>query len=94
MGFFAWVLLGGTAGWTAGIITKVDRRMGLFTNVFVGSLGAVVGGWVFGLFGGKGASALDLYSLLVAVVGAVICLSVMKAVIGPPLDDAPEERNK
>ena len=48
--------------------------------VRVGVVGAVVGGWVFGLFGGAGVTGLNLYSLLVAVVGAVLVLVVYHAI--------------
>jgi len=46
----------------------------------LGVVGAVVGGWIFGLFGARGASGLNLYSLLVAVVGAIVVLFTYHAI--------------
>ncbi len=75
--FLYWVVLGGVAGWIASIITKRNDRMGCITNILAGIVGAAVGGWLFGLFGGAGVTGFNLYSLLVAVVGAVVVLAVL-----------------
>jgi uncharacterized membrane protein YeaQ/YmgE (transglycosylase-associated protein family) len=75
--FLYWVVLGGIAGWIASIITKRNDRMGCITNILAGIVGAAVGGWLFGLFGGAGVTGFNLYSLLVAVVGAVVVLAVL-----------------
>jgi uncharacterized membrane protein YeaQ/YmgE (transglycosylase-associated protein family) len=47
---------------------------GLFLDVILGIIGAVVGGWLFGLFGASGVNGVNLYSLLVAVAGAIVVL--------------------
>jgi uncharacterized membrane protein YeaQ/YmgE (transglycosylase-associated protein family) len=49
-------------------------------DIILGVVGAVVGGWLFGIFGGSGVTGLNLYSLLVAVVGAIVVLVVYHAI--------------
>lgn len=82
MGIIAWLILGAVAGWLASLIMKTDAEQGALANIVVGIIGAVVGGFVFGLFGESSVSGLNLYSLLVATVGAVISLAVYKALTG------------
>jgi uncharacterized membrane protein YeaQ/YmgE (transglycosylase-associated protein family) len=78
MNLCALLVLGGIAGWLASIIKGTNARMGMLANIFTGVVGASVGGWVFSLIGGGGVTGLNLYSLLVATVGAVILLSVLQ----------------
>jgi uncharacterized membrane protein YeaQ/YmgE (transglycosylase-associated protein family) len=59
----------------------VNRRgEGLILDIFLGIVGAIVGGWLFNRFGVAGVTGLNLYSLLVAVVGAVLVLVIYHAV--------------
>ncbi|MFB1482491.1 GlsB/YeaQ/YmgE family stress response membrane protein [Corallococcus sp. RDP092CA] len=74
------LVLGGIAGWLASIIKGTNARMGMFANVVAGVVGAMVGGWVFRFFGGSDVTGFNLYSLLVATVGAVIFLSILQAI--------------
>jgi len=80
MGLFAWIILGGLAGWAASISAGTNAKMGLFANIMVGVLGSVVGGWVFSLFGSHGVTGLNLYSFVVALVGASVVLFVFKRI--------------
>lgn len=82
MGIIGWIVLGGLAGWLASIVTGTDARQGLLGNIIAGIVGGVVGGWVFGLFGGAGVTGFNWWSLLVAVVGAVIVLFIWKMISG------------
>ncbi|HTY93198.1 MAG TPA: GlsB/YeaQ/YmgE family stress response membrane protein [Steroidobacteraceae bacterium] len=79
MSIIAWVILGLVAGFIGSKL--VNRRgEGIFLDIILGVVGAVVGGWVFSLFGGVGVSGLNLHSLIVAVVGAVLVLVVYHAI--------------
>jgi uncharacterized membrane protein YeaQ/YmgE (transglycosylase-associated protein family) len=73
MSFLAWIVLGLISGFIASKI--VDKEgSGLLLDIVLGVVGAVVGGWLFGILGGSGVTGVNLYSLLVAVVGAVVVL--------------------
>ena len=74
-----WIVLGLLAGFIASKI--VNRRgEGVLIDVALGVVGAIVGGWVFRSLGESGATGFNLWSLLVAVVGAVLLLLVGHAV--------------
>ena len=79
MGFFAWVILGLVAGF---IGSKIVNRSGegIFFDIVLGIVGAVVGGWLFTFFGAHGVTGLNVRSLLVAVVGAIVVLLVYHAI--------------
>jgi uncharacterized membrane protein YeaQ/YmgE (transglycosylase-associated protein family) len=70
----AWIILGAVAGWIASIIMKRDAQMGALANIVVGILGAVIGGFLFNLFGLPGDTGFNLWTLLVAIVGSVVLL--------------------
>lgn len=82
LGIIGWIILGGLAGWVASMIAGTDGRQGLLGNIIAGIIGGVVGGFVFGLFGGAGVTGFNLWSFLVAVVGAVIVLLIWRAISG------------
>jgi len=73
MSFLAWIVLGLVSGFIA---SKIVNRQGegFLLDIVLGIVGAVVGGWLFGLTGASGVSGVNLYSLLVAVVGAIVVL--------------------
>lgn len=62
------------------MIMKTDAQQGLLLDIIVGIVGAVIGGWVMSLLGASGTTGFNVYSLLVAIVGAVILLAIVKAV--------------
>lgn len=76
MSIILWIVFGGIAGWLASIITKRNDQMGCLTNIVVGILGAILGGWV-GSFFGFSASSFSLGGLLLAVLGAVVLLLII-----------------
>jgi uncharacterized membrane protein YeaQ/YmgE (transglycosylase-associated protein family) len=79
MSFLAWIALGLVAGFIGSKI--VNRRgEGIFLDVLLGIVGAITGGWLFRIFGAPGVSGLNLYSLVVAVVGSVVFLVAYHAV--------------
>lgn len=82
MGIIGWILLGGLAGWIASMITGSEARHGLLGNIVVGIIGGVVGGFVLQLFGVDGVTGLNLWSFVVAVVGALVALWVWRMLSG------------
>lgn len=79
MGMLLWIIFGALAGWIASLIMKTDAKQGALANIAVGIVGALIGGFVFSLFGASDVTGFNIYSLLVAVVGAVIFLAIIKA---------------
>jgi uncharacterized membrane protein YeaQ/YmgE (transglycosylase-associated protein family) len=80
MSFLAWIILGLIAGFIASKIVNHTGE-GIFLDIVLGIVGAVVGGWLFSFFGAHGVTGVNLYSILVAVVGAVVVLWVYHALI-------------
>ena len=80
MGILAWLLLGLVAGFIGSkIVNKTGE--GLVMDIVLGIVGAVVGGFLFNMFGGQGVTGLNLYSLVVAVIGAIVVLLIYHAVV-------------
>jgi uncharacterized membrane protein YeaQ/YmgE (transglycosylase-associated protein family) len=77
MGILLWIVFGALAGWIASMITKTNQ--GLVLDIVIGIVGAVIGGWIMNALGSAGTTGFNLYSLLVAVLGAVVLLVVVKA---------------
>jgi uncharacterized membrane protein YeaQ/YmgE (transglycosylase-associated protein family) len=75
MSILAWIVLGLVAGF---IGSKIINRSGegLLLDIVLGVVGAIVGGWLFHFFGAAGVSGLNLYSLMVAVIGSIVVLLV------------------
>lgn len=79
MGIVLWILFGALAGWIASIIMKTDSSQGTMTDIILGVVGAVVGGFLMNLIGQSGVTGFDLYSMIVAVIGAIVVLYVGRA---------------
>jgi uncharacterized membrane protein YeaQ/YmgE (transglycosylase-associated protein family) len=80
MNIILWIIFGALAGWIASLIMKTNREQGLLTDIIVGIVGAFIGGFIFNLFGVGGVDGFNIGSLLVAIVGAVVLLAIVKAV--------------
>lgn len=74
MNFIIWLIFGALAGWIASMIMGTDARQGWLANIVVGIVGAFIGGMIMNVFGAPGVSGFDLYSILVAIGGAVVLL--------------------
>jgi uncharacterized membrane protein YeaQ/YmgE (transglycosylase-associated protein family) len=79
MSIFAWIILGLIAGFIGSKIVN-KRGEGLVLDLVLGIVGAIAGGWLFNTFGASGVTGLNLYSLMVAVVGAIVVLVVYHAI--------------
>ena len=80
MGIIGWIVIGALAGWLASIMTGNNKEMGAGKNILVGIVGAFIGGFVMNLLGGSGVTGFNLWSLLVAVIGAVILLLIVNKI--------------
>ncbi|HEV2550989.1 MAG TPA: GlsB/YeaQ/YmgE family stress response membrane protein [Stellaceae bacterium] len=79
MSIIAWIILGLVAGFIASKI--VNRHgAGVFLDIVIGIVGAVIGGWIMAAVGGQGVTGFNLYSLVVAIGGAVVLLIIAHAV--------------
>jgi len=81
MGLFTWIIVGTIAGWLAGKVMK-GRGFGLFGNIIIGVIGALVGGWLAGslLNITNAISGFNLQTILIAFLGSVIVLYIAKLI--------------
>lgn len=79
MGILSWIIVGGLAGLLAQYLMGGDRSGCVFT-VILGIVGAFVGGFVMSLFGFGSVSGLNIWSILVATVGAILLLAIARAI--------------
>ena len=80
MNFIIWIVVGGLLGWVASMIMRTDAQQGMFLNVVVGIIGALLGGWLLAPLFGTGTinqSDFSVSSLLVSLLGAVILLAIV-----------------
>ncbi len=77
MNILAWIIFGALAGWIASIIMKKNKQMGAIANIVVGIIGAFLGGAIMNFLGYQGVTGIDLWSFLVAVIGAVVLLFIV-----------------
>lgn len=81
IGFIVWLIVGGIIGWLASLVMRTDAQQGLFLNIVVGIIGALLGGFLFQLLGFGGASInsgnFSVPSLIVSFLGAVILLAIV-----------------
>jgi uncharacterized membrane protein YeaQ/YmgE (transglycosylase-associated protein family) len=80
MSFLAWIFLGLIAGFIGSKIVN-HRGEGIFLDIILGIVGALVGGWLFTALGGHAVTGVNLYSLFVAVIGSIVVLFLWHAVV-------------
>ncbi|AOZ72706.1 hypothetical protein BK816_04870 [Boudabousia tangfeifanii] len=78
LGFIGWLIVGGLAGWIASKIKGTDASQGIFLNIVVGIVGALIGGWVLGLVGVNTEGAGLILTFLTAILGAVILITIVQ----------------
>jgi uncharacterized membrane protein YeaQ/YmgE (transglycosylase-associated protein family) len=76
MGWLAWIIVGGIAGWLASKVMK--SRTGLGMDIVVGIIGAFIGGFLLNAVGAAGVTGFNIYSVIVAFIGAVVLLAVLR----------------
>ena len=81
MGIIAWIILGAIAGWITNMI--MGGGEGVILTILLGIVGAVVGGWLVGtVLGIADVTGLNITSIIVAVVGAIVVVAIYRAVAG------------
>ena len=81
MSIIAWIVVGIIGGFIGSQVVN-KRGQGILGDLFLGVIGAVVAGWAFNAFGHSGVTGLNLYSILVSAVGAIVVLVVYHALSG------------
>ncbi|MBV8747965.1 MAG: GlsB/YeaQ/YmgE family stress response membrane protein [Xanthobacteraceae bacterium] len=81
MGIISWIILGLIAGFIGSKI--VDKQgQGFWLNIALGIIGALVGGFIFDLIGSTGVTGLNIWSMIVAIIGSVVVLLIYNTVTG------------
>jgi len=79
MSIIGWIVLGLIAGFIASKIVNKQGE-GFILDIVLGVVGAVVGGFIFSMFGAQGVNGFNIYSMFVAVIGAIIVLVIYHAI--------------
>lgn len=79
MSILTWIVLGLIAGFIASRIVNKQGE-GFLGDIILGIIGAVVGGFIFSIFGANGVTGFNVYSLIVAILGAIVCLIIYHAI--------------
>jgi len=80
MNFILWIIIGGILGWLASIMMKTNAEQGLFLNIVVGIVGALLSGWLIAPMLGTGTinqNDFSIGSLAVSFLGAIILLAIV-----------------
>lgn len=80
MDIIIWIIFGALVGWIASAIMKSND--GVLMDIVIGIVGAMLGGWIMSFFGKSGVTGFNLYSFLVAILGAVVLIWIVRAIRG------------
>lgn len=78
MSIIIWIVFGAIVGWVASMI--MGSREGLVMDIIVGIVGSLLGGWIMNFFGKGGITGFNLYSFLVALLGAIVLIAIVRAI--------------
>ena len=81
MSIISWIILGLIAGFVGAKIVNREGQ-GFWLDIALGIVGALVGGFLFSLFGASGVTGLNIYSMIIAIVGSIVVLLIYNAVMG------------
>jgi uncharacterized membrane protein YeaQ/YmgE (transglycosylase-associated protein family) len=82
MSILSWIIVGIIAGWLAKMVIRGEGPGGVLGDLVVGVVGAIAGGLLFNLFGRPGATGVNVGSIVVAFIGAVVVLWLMRQFVG------------
>ncbi len=80
MNFLVWIIFGAIVGWVSSMLMKTDSQQGLLLDIIVGIVGATLGGLIMNFFGEAGVTGFNVYSFIVALIGASVLLLLVKMV--------------
>lgn len=83
MGILALILVGAIAGWIASAIMKTGT--GIFIDMVLGIIGAWLGSWIMSAFGETGVTGFNFYSIIVAIIGAIVLIAIVRLLRGRPV---------
>jgi uncharacterized membrane protein YeaQ/YmgE (transglycosylase-associated protein family) len=83
MSILAWIIVGIIAGWLARYVVPGEGPGGIVGDLVIGIVGAFIGGYIFNLLGHPGPTGLNVWSIFVAFVGAVVLLWILRMIIRP-----------
>jgi uncharacterized membrane protein YeaQ/YmgE (transglycosylase-associated protein family) len=78
MGIILWIVFGAIVGWVASMVMGTNE--GLVLDIVLGIVGAVLGGWLMSLLGKGGVTGFNFYSFLIALLGAIVLIAIVKAI--------------
>jgi len=81
MSILGWIILGGLAGWLASVLVR-GTGLGIIADILIGIVGAFIGGIIVGALGGTGVTGFNIWSFVVAVIGAVVLLLIVRLFTG------------
>jgi uncharacterized membrane protein YeaQ/YmgE (transglycosylase-associated protein family) len=81
-----WIIFGGIVGWLASIIMKTDEEQGVIANIFIGIVGALIGGFIARNFLGQDVGGFNILTFLVALGGALLLIFIGKILFGNTRD--------
>jgi uncharacterized membrane protein YeaQ/YmgE (transglycosylase-associated protein family) len=83
VGIISWLVVGAIAGYVAGFLVKGDESLGVIGHIVLGIIGAIIGGFVAGLLtGGDYISGINVTTIVVAVIGAIVAVVGYNAIRG------------
>lgn len=83
MGILSWLIVGAIAGWLAGLLVRGDESLGVVGHIVLGIVGAIIGGFIAGvLTGGDYITGVNVTTIVVSVIGAIIAVVAYNAMRG------------
>jgi uncharacterized membrane protein YeaQ/YmgE (transglycosylase-associated protein family) len=80
MGIIIWIIFGALAGWISSMFMNTDDSQGALGNILMGIVGSIVAGYLMPLLGMSGVTGFNLYSVMVAVIGAIVVIAVVRMI--------------
>ena len=80
MGIIMWIIFGALAGWISSMFMNTDHSQGALGNILMGIAGAIAAGYLMPLLGMSGVTGFNLYSVMVAVIGAIVVIAVVRMI--------------